>query len=265
MIKANRKAQQTFTIPLCFLYAYVMEYMLAFYGKVPRLTMRKPAKVPGSYFVTISDALLRGWTTMSVQIYGHQLPNSQDSDPERASFLGNMTRGAMIGALLLAVLMVAGEQVAERVDTAIFGGVFLLFGIFVHITFNMTAVVTYGLGGALIVANLNPIVAVMAATGPLAPLWFLTNSAASVGGRVVHYYFVDKDISRMSLLDAFWVCLGGQLMNSLILLVVQFFYFDLPLDTILAFKGAELIAGAVLPSFVVWYFGKKLKRRFIGY
>lgn len=202
---------------------------------------------------------------MSVQMHGYELSNSQDRDPERTSFLGNMTRSAMFGAFALAVMMVAGEQVAERVDTAIFGGVFLLFGIFVHITFNMMAVVTYGLGGALIVANLNPIIAVMAATGPLAPLHFLTNSAASLGGRLVHYHLVDKDISRMSLLDTFWVCLGGQLMNSLILLVVQFFYFNLPLDTILAFKAAELIAGAVLPSFVVWYFARKIKRRFIQY
>lgn len=198
---------------------------------------------------------------MSVQMHDYQLSNSQEGDPERASFLGNMTRSAMFGAMTLAVLMVAGEQVAERLDTAIFGGAFILFGSFVHLVFNMTAVVSYGLGAALIVANLNPIIAVMAATGPLAPLWFLTNSAASLGGRIVHYYVVRKDICQMSLLDTFWVCLGGQAMNSLILLLVQFFYLELPLRTILAFKAGELIAGAVLPAFVVWHLARNIKQR----
>ena len=160
---------------------------------------------------------------MDAQMHKYQLFSFQDSDPERASFLGNMTRPAVFGAVALAVMMVAGEQIAERLDTAIFGGAFIILGVFVHLVFNMIAVVAYGLGAALIVANLNPIFAVMAATGPLAPLWFLTNSAASVGGRLVHYYVVGKDIRQMSLLDTFWVCLGGQAVNSLILLPAQLY------------------------------------------
>lgn len=183
------------------------------------------------------------------------------TDPERESFLGNMTRTGIIGGLILAVIMVVGEQVAERLDTAIFGGVFLLFGVFTHLVCNMTAVVSYGLGSALIVANLNPIVAIMAATGPLAPLWFFTNTGTSLGGRTVHHYIIRKDIRNMSLLDTFWVCLGGQVINSLILLLAQLLYFQMPLDTILLFKLGEFVAGAVLPAFVVWKAGRILKAK----
>lgn len=217
-------------------------------------------KGPGKHLMSISVAL-KGLATMSAQSRGHQFFNSRDSDAEQASFMGNMTRSAMLGAIGLAVLMVAGEQVAERLDTAFFNGAFILFGSFVHLLFNMTAVVAYGLGAALIVANLNPIVAVMAATGPLAPLWFLTNSAASFGGRVVHHHLIGKDIRQMSLSEVFLVCLGGQAVNSLILLVVQFFYLDLPVNTILIFKVGELVAGSVLPAPFVWYFGKRIKQR----
>ncbi|KAA3659505.1 MAG: hypothetical protein DWQ04_22080 [Chloroflexi bacterium] len=194
-------------------------------------------------------------------MFGHNPYSSSIPDPERESFLGDMTRAGIVGGLMLALIMVAGEQVAERLDTALFGGILLVFGIFVHMVCNMLAVVTYGLGAALMVANLNPIVAVMAATGPLAPLWFFTNSTTSFGGRFVHYNLIGKDIREMSWLETFLVCLGGQIMNSSVLLLAQLFYFELPIRTLLLFKFGEFVAGALLPSLVVWQVGKLLKRR----
>ena len=102
-------------------------------------------------------------------------------DYERASFSGNTTATAIIMSLFLAILMVVAEQFAEPLDTRLFGGSVVPFGIAVHMVFNVTAVVTYGLLGSLIVANLNPLISIATATGPMAPLWFVTNSAASFG------------------------------------------------------------------------------------
>ncbi len=181
-------------------------------------------------------------------------------DHERASFSGNTTPTGLIMSLLLAILMVVAEQLAEPLDTSLFGGTVVPIGIAVHMICNITAVVTYGLGGSLIVANLNPLIAIATATGPMAPLWFVTNSAASFGARIVHFYWIRKDIRKMSFLDTFWVALGGMILNSLIMVPVQLFYFNLPLATVAWYKAVELLAGSIIPALVAWKVGPLLKR-----
>lgn len=181
-------------------------------------------------------------------------------DHERASFSGNTTATGIIMSILLAILMVVGEQLAEPLDTTLFGGTVVPIGIAVHMICNLTAVVTYGLAGSLIVANLNPMVSIATATGPMAPLWFVTNSAASFGARLVHFYWIRKDIRKMSLFETFLVALGGMSLNSLIMLPVQLFYFNLPLATVAWYKVVELLAGSILPALVAWKLGPLLKK-----
>lgn len=181
-------------------------------------------------------------------------------DPERTSFWGNMTTTALVSGVLMAILMVVSLQIAERVDTLLTGGVFIPFGIVVEKVFDVLAVVVYGFTVSLIVANLNPIIAVATATGPMAPLWFFTNTGTVLAARVVHYYIVRKDIRDQTYLDTFWICLGGMIVDSTIMFPVQLLYFQMPLNTILIFKVAELATGTILPAFIINRVGKALKR-----
>ena len=180
-------------------------------------------------------------------------------DPERASFLGNRTTAGIVAGVLLAVVMVAGEQIGERIDTVLLGGVFPLFGIVIHMICNMTAVVAYGLISALIVATLNPFIAIATGTGPMAPLWFFTNAGASLGGRVVHYWLIRKDVREMSLMHTFLVCLGGMAVNSAVMTPVQLFYFRMPWKLVVGMKAAEIAAGTILPAMTAWKAGRALK------
>lgn len=181
-------------------------------------------------------------------------------DPERASFVGDTRTSAIVAGVLLGVAMVAGEQVAERVDTIVFAGIFPIFGIIVHLIFNLTAVFTYGLAAALIVANINPIVSVATATGPLSPLWFFTNTATSIGARVVQYYMIRKGPREMTYRDALAAAFGGMIPNSAIMFPVQLLYFQLPFISILAFKVAELVTGTFIPAGVALKASQALRR-----
>lgn len=181
-------------------------------------------------------------------------------DPERTSFLGDTRTSAIVAGVLLALVMVVGEQIAERVDTIVFAGIFPIFGILVHLICNLTAVFTYGLVAALIVANVNPIVAVATATGPLAPLWFFTNTATSVGARIVQFYMIRKGPREMTYADALAAAFGGMVPNSVVMFPVQLLYFQLPWDKILIFKVVELAVGTFIPAAIALKASQALKR-----
>src|SRR3990172_295524 len=83
---------------------------------------------------------------------------------------------AIVSSVLISVAFVVAAQVAERADTALTGGAVLVFGninLFIWLTIGC---LLFGLTGAIIVANINPIVAKLTATGPLAPIWFIENT-----------------------------------------------------------------------------------------
>ena len=187
-------------------------------------------------------------------------PAASLEDPERRSFLGDTRTSAIVAGVLLALVMVAGEQVAERVDTIVFAGIFPIFGIMVHLICNLTAVFTYGLVAALIVANVNPIVAVATATGPLAPLWFFTNTATSLGARIVQYYMIRKGPLEMGYRDALAASFGGMIPNGAVMFPVQLLYFQLPWDKIILFKLAELAVGTFVPAGLALKASQALKR-----
>lgn len=82
---------------------------------------------------------------------------------------------AIVGSILLAVGFSANMQITERIDTATVGGIIPWAGmLFIGIWFD-TACIWYGLTGALIVSSFNPIIAILTATGPLAPVHFTIN------------------------------------------------------------------------------------------
>lgn len=82
---------------------------------------------------------------------------------------------AIIGAVLFGVGATLLLQVAERVDTAVFGGLVVPFGILVLSTAGLLTAFCYGPIAALIAVEINPFVSTLTATGPLAWFWFLNN------------------------------------------------------------------------------------------
>lgn len=167
---------------------------------------------------------------------------------EAVSFIGNTSTLALIDVVLLAVITVAGEQIAERVDTIVFTAMFPLFGMMVAATMELIGVLAYGWVGGMVVGNINPIVAIVTATGPLAPLWFLTNTAYVTGARVVRYYGFKRRFEELNYRQMLTIALGGMLLNVIVMTIAQLFYFRLPWPLVALLIPAELAAGSIVPA-----------------
>lgn len=86
----------------------------------------------------------------------------------------------IVGALLLSVAFAATMQVTERIDQIWTGGLAVPLGhTFAQVWWPVT-VIYFGLTGALLTANFNPILAVLSATHPLAWSFFFLNMAETV-------------------------------------------------------------------------------------
>lgn len=88
----------------------------------------------------------------------------------------------MIAAVLWGVVVTVLLQITERLDTAIFGGTFFLFALML-VPFNV-GFVLFGLPGALITGWISPIFAVLLASAPLGPWFFLTNGMHMLFGTI---------------------------------------------------------------------------------
>lgn len=84
---------------------------------------------------------------------------------------------SIVGSVLLAVCFSATMQITERIDTALTGGILNILGFIFQNVWFWPASMYFGLTGGLIAANFNPFVAILTATGPLAPAWFAVNTA----------------------------------------------------------------------------------------
>lgn len=82
----------------------------------------------------------------------------------------------IMASLFLALGFTVNMQITERIDTVMWGGISPLWGLFFFSLWNLPAAIFFGIPGALIVANINPIVANLTATNPLAPTFFATNT-----------------------------------------------------------------------------------------
>lgn len=97
----------------------------------------------------------------------------------RGPFLRGDTR-TLVGALLLAVAFSANMQITERIDQIWTGGLAVPLGHTFAEIWWPSAAIYFGLTGALIVANFNPIIAVLSATHPLAWSFFFLNMSALI-------------------------------------------------------------------------------------
>ena len=97
----------------------------------------------------------------------------------RGPILRGDTR-TLVGALLLAVAFSANMQITERIDQIWTGGLGVPLGHTFAQLWWPTAVIYFGLAGALIVSNFNPIIAVLSATHPLAWSFFFLNMSEMI-------------------------------------------------------------------------------------
>jgi len=86
----------------------------------------------------------------------------------------------IVGALILGVAFSATMQITERIDQLWTGGLAVPLGHTFAQLWWPTTVIFFGLTGALIAANFNPIIAVLSATHPLAWSFFFLNMAETI-------------------------------------------------------------------------------------
>lgn len=117
--------------------------------------------------------------------YYGQLPDWEfELWPSRTSII--------MASLFLALGFTVNMQITERIDTIMWGGISPLWGLFFFALWNAAGAMFFGLPGALIVANVNPIVANLTATNPLAPVFFATNSLYAIPMALWTWYFKEE-------------------------------------------------------------------------
>jgi hypothetical protein len=85
---------------------------------------------------------------------------------------------ALVGALMLGAVFTVMEQFMERLDTLLTGGALPWFGLAIGPIFMVVSPWLFGFWGGLIAGNFNPIFAVLTATNPIAPMFFLFNTTS---------------------------------------------------------------------------------------
>lgn len=95
----------------------------------------------------------------------------------------------IMACLFLALGFTVNMQITERIDTVMWGGISPLWGLFFFSLWIMPAAAFFGITGALIVANVNPIIANLTATNPLAPTFFATNTLYAIPFAMFVWYF----------------------------------------------------------------------------
>ncbi len=101
---------------------------------------------------------------------------------------------SIVGSVLLAVAFSANMQITERLDTATVGGIIPWTALPFGIMWFTTACFFFGMTGGLIVASFNPIIAVLTATGPLAPVHFTINWSFNIPMAIMAAYVLRRGL-----------------------------------------------------------------------
>jgi hypothetical protein len=140
---------------------------------------------------------------------------------------------AIVGSVLFAVCFSATMQITERIDTALTGGVLDVLGGLFRNVWYWPAVLFFGLTGGLIAANFNPIIAVLSATGPLAPAWFAVNTAHVIpASYLTQHAFETRSATKEGIDLKYFVTrmvIPAHFFSLLPLIPVWMFVFKLPL------------------------------------
>lgn len=140
---------------------------------------------------------------------------------------------AIVGAVLLGVCFSATMQITERIDTVITGGILNVFGFIFQNVWFWPAAMYFGLTGGLIAANFSPFIAVLTATGPLAPAWFAVNTAHVIPMAYLSQHVFEQRRSTKEGISIKYFMTGmvpvAQIFTILPLLGIWIFIFNFPL------------------------------------
>jgi hypothetical protein len=147
---------------------------------------------------------------------------------------------SIISAVFIALGFTVTMQIAERIDSA-YGGLAPLVAIVIGTFWFAAGSMFYGIVGALIVSWVNPVVANLTATGPLAPLWFTVNPMYNVPLALFVHYFKPPDRGLR-----FWEFQIMNLICGLFAMVTPFLAYllvlKLTLPVALFWVGAAMVA-----------------------
>jgi hypothetical protein len=147
---------------------------------------------------------------------------------------------SIISAVFIALGFTVTMQIAERIDAA-YGGLAPLVAIVIGTFWFAAGSMFYGVVGALIVSWVNPVVANLTATGPLAPLWFTVNPMYNIPLALFVRYFKPPDRGLK-----FWEFQSMNLVCGLLAMVTPFtaylLFLKLTLPVALFWVGAAMVA-----------------------
>lgn len=177
----------------------------------------------------------------------------------RIPFIGDLRTRSIIAGVLLGVMMPVLIQVAERLDTLLFGGVVQPFGVIVGNTIGFIGSAGYGFIVGLIGVEINPFIAVATGSSPFAPFFFATNFATVLGVRLMMMWR-GKRLQDLTYLDALYMALFAELLNMLAFLPVQLYYINMSWSAIIPLNAVTFITGGVVPAFIALPILKALLR-----
>ena len=160
---------------------------------------------------------------------------------------GRTDTRALVGSLMLSLTMIVVLRIAEPIDTIVTGGLFPVSGRVVSFTMIGLGTWMFGGVGGLIVAEINPLIAVATGSSPIAPFFFLTNAlqvlaAVIVGARVPNIMTWKAILAYTTLASIFLV---------LVYIPLHLFYFNLPVERMLSLYAVQTAASIPLPALLL--------------
>jgi predicted membrane channel-forming protein YqfA (hemolysin III family) len=155
---------------------------------------------------------------------------------------------SIVGSVLLAVAFSANMQITERLDTATVGGIIPWTALPFGVMWFTAACFFFGMTGGLIAASFNPIIAILTATGPLAPVHFTINWSFCIPMALMAAYVLrkNKPISYRTYLIMVMVSVAA-IATSLIPVWLFLFKFSLPqVAGLWLWAVAEGLPGSIL-------------------
>lgn len=147
---------------------------------------------------------------------------------------------AIIGSVLLGVVLTVLAAVAERLDTALTGGAFVVLGAINFYTIASVATLLYRLPGGVLTGEVNALIAIATGTSPMAP-WFAPTNAAFA----IIYAVVVRNL-RMDRWTHYFVASAlGVWLSMLIILYGLLVTIKLPLNVAIVSYIVTSIAGTV--------------------
>ena len=157
---------------------------------------------------------------------------------------GRTDTRAIVSALMLSLCMIALLRIAEPLDTIVTGGLFPVSGRVVSFTMIGLGTWMFGPIGGLIVAEINPFIALATGSSPIAPFFFLTNAAQVLAAVIV--------ASRMRNLLTWKAAIAYSVLSSVLLVVMYIplhvLYFRLPVERMLALYAVQTAFSIPLPA-----------------